>query len=857
MQPWTKRQRTTDTPSMNASMDLDGRSEPSPRAPTTSSRSLVGSAASIASVAAMTLALGVGALGCGDAANDGEVDTAEVDHTTVVAADAAGAPSVRGARPFLRPRGITLEVPWEHVNASGGRDSVAKRARFDGVAFAGPGEPPLKVFLNRNGGTYRPGQDDSRQNTSIVPRQNSTIPAWPFGDNAWDSLKECVTAQFAPFHVTIVDQEPPSNERYVEHVVGGLPQDVGLPNGVGGVAPIDNFNCRVLDVAINFTFAEVYGGNVQAICETAAQEIAHSFSLDHELYCPDPMTYLGGCGDKTFRDVDVQCGEFQPRACNCNRATQNSVQLMLEKLGPAGGAIEPPPVAETVPPVVSITSPVEGANLPQNSTLIVSANATDNAGIAATELVWDFTGDVFACPTNFGGGAVTCTRTGAVSTWNVRVGQGQRRFSVRARDTSGNVAETSKRTITLGADGVPQPTDTTAPQATVLSPADGAIVAANTAMQVSASVTDDVALASVELLWTFTGDTFPCPFSGQAVSCDQVGSTFLWTLSVGVGLRAFQIRAIDTAGNTTITGERTIELSADGVPVNPGDPDTVGEANNSPADAFGIRCGNALDLVVAADNDDWFAIDAPAATAVQVALFTQGTQPVAVAMFTAAGQDTLASSTDIAADGGEVRAISAGPVILARVSVAAGASSYRLTATCSREGGDIPNTGEDDDFEDNDDVDYATRAFCGQEHTELIAADRDFFVVNVRDQDTLTVQLSGTGANAVILDANGTTLSSTGASVVGRDLEAGDVVIRVEPEDGAAFYDIAFVCTPGPLTAQGGCGCRIDNTTSAPEAAFGLVGLGLLRRRRRAHTAARSVAHHEDTTARLIIPILR
>jgi hypothetical protein len=769
----------------------------------------------------------IGSLGCGDGALEAGWASGGDDGAALIADDDAGL-----RRPFLRPRGITLEAPWEHVRASGGADRVAGRPRIDGVSFAGPGEPPLKVFLNRNGGTYRPGQDDSRQNTSIVPRQPSTIGAWTFGDVAWANLMACVTAQFSPFNVTIVDQEPASNERYVEHVVGGRPQDVGLPNGVGGVAPIDNFNCSVLDVAINFTFAEVYGGNVQAICETAAQEIAHSFSLDHELHCPDPMTYLGGCGDKSFRDVNAQCGEFQPRACNCNRVNQNSVQLLLEKLGPAGGTVTPPPSPESVPPVVSITSPAEGATLAQNSTVIVTATATDNVGIAATELLWDFTGDVFACPINFGGGAVTCTRTGSVSTWNVRVGQGQRRFSVRARDTSGNVAQTSTRTITLGEGGA-TPSDATAPQATVTSPSDGDVLAANATMQVVATVADDVALASVELLWNFTGDTFPCPFSGQAVSCEQSGSTFTWTLNVGVGLRAFQVRAIDTAGNTTITAERTIELSTDGTPINPGNPDTVGEPNDTSADAFGIRCGTALDLVVAAGNDDWFAIDAPASTAVQVALSPQGSQPVSLALLSADGQATLVDSDDITADGGELRAISGGPVVLAKVSMPGGSSGYRLTATCSQEGGDVPPDGSDDDLEDNDDRAAATRAFCGQTHTQLIAADRDFFVVDVRDGDTLTVQLTGSGVAATIGDDDDVAGSTSGVRVVSRDLPAGDVVVRVEPSSAATFYDVTFSCTPRAVTTQGGCGCRADGTSGAPEAAYGAVTLALWRRRRR------------------------
>jgi MYXO-CTERM domain-containing protein len=734
------------------------------------------------------------------------------------------------AVPYARPRPITLEVPWEHMAVSGGVDSFVGRNHDDALAFAGPGQAPLKIFLNRFGGTYRPGPDDSRANTSIVPTATSTIPAFDLGDAAWDDVVACVTDQFARFNVTIVDDEPAANERYVEHVVGGLPNDVGLPSGVGGVAPIDNFNCRVLDTAINFTFAEVYGGNTQAICETAAQEIAHSFSLDHELFCPDPMTYLGGCGDKSFRDSSQQCGEFQPRACNCNRASQNSVQILFDKLGAVGDDGGDPTPTEQVPPTVSINAPANGAVLQQDSTITISATATDNVAIASTQLVWDFTGNVFDCPTNFGGGAVTCTRTGNVSTWNLLVSQGSRTFSVRATDTSGNVSETAKRTVGLGDGGAvtPTPTDTTPPTASVSAPADGQVLPANTTMQVVATANDDLQLASVELLWSFTGDVFPCPFSGQAVTCTQAGNVFTWVVNVGVGLRAFQVRAIDTAGQQVVTPARTIELSTDGA-VNPGDPDTVGEENDSSADAFAIRCGNALDLVVAADDEDWFAIDAPADTAVQVGISSTTGATVGLELFTADGQTQLAADDDIA--GGALRGVSAGPAVLARVTTTTAATTYRLTATCSAPGGDIPTTGEDDALEDNDTADTPTRTFCGQQRNQLVAADLDFHIVEVREGDVMSVTV-GEGVVATVFGDDGTALSATARSTTATNLPAGDVLVRIEPERPGRprYYDLDVTCSE-PSTV-GGCGC--NSTSDVGVAIAGVVLLGLARRRRRA-----------------------
>ena len=79
-------------------------------------------------------------------------------------------------------------------------------------------------------------------------------------------------------------------------------------------------------------------------CEIAAQEIAHAYGLDHEFLCDDPMTYLSGCGRKTFQDRTVSCGEYSARACKCS-GQQNSYRALIDRLGPAGSAPPPPPPA--------------------------------------------------------------------------------------------------------------------------------------------------------------------------------------------------------------------------------------------------------------------------------------------------------------------------------------------------------------------------------------------------------------------------------------------------------------------------------------------------------------------------------
>jgi uncharacterized protein (TIGR03382 family) len=76
-----------------------------------------------------------------------------------------------------------------------------------------------------------------------------------------------------------------------------------------------------------------------------AQEVAHSFGLDHELLASDPMTYLDYAGERTFQDTMAFCGEYGGRMCGISgsvcRTKQNSVDLLMERVGPRPGGTPP------------------------------------------------------------------------------------------------------------------------------------------------------------------------------------------------------------------------------------------------------------------------------------------------------------------------------------------------------------------------------------------------------------------------------------------------------------------------------------------------------------------------------------
>jgi MYXO-CTERM domain-containing protein len=748
----------------------------------------------------------------------------------------------------IHPQPIALRIHPETARAAGAvlrvqdlpadlRPLAEGTMRIESVTQTNAGAP-IPLFLNRRGGTYTSGADDSLHNvSSVVQSGSATLPPFAGNDAQWNTMKACVTDQFSRFNMRVTDVEPVSGA-YIEAVVGGAPQLVALPSGVGGVAPID-YSDHLIPRAVVYIFSGVLGdGNdPQLLCEVAAQEIAHAFSLDHEFLCQDPMTYLSGCGNKTFHDQDAQCGEFQPRQCGDGAARQNSVQKLILMAGAAGTVVTPPPTDNT-PPTVSVQSPADQASLPANSTIQVVATANDDVGLASVNLNWAFTGDTFPCPFSGGGGAVVCTVSGTTYTWAIKVGAGTRPFTISATDVGGHTVTTTSRTINLtdGSGTVPTPpVDSTPPVITLASPSDNATLPANTVIQIVANASDNTELGSVDLLWTFTGDTFTCPFAGQAVTCTQSGSTYTWNLNVGVGARAFQVRAIDTAGNQTVSPLTHITLAVGNTdPVNPGTGDSdSAEPNDTAAQAFSTRCGSAIDLVAVPGNEDWFTTDAPQGTPVQIAVSAPAGTPLAVDVRDAQGNSVIAHASD-AVTAGDINVTSPGPSLTTKVTTtAATAQPYRLTVTC----GQPPSTqpANDDAAEPNNTLAAAKRLTCGSNNTNLISLDDDYYVVSVNDRDTLHVDVTGEPTVVADLETNsGRVLAAASNAPSQTNLLKGDVFIHVPPATHAgAAYELTLTCASAGLPNVT-TGCSSSSTDSgAPTSALLLAGLGALFVRRR------------------------
>jgi MYXO-CTERM domain-containing protein len=223
------------------------------------------------------------------------------------------------------------------------------------------------------GETFSPGYNDSRTNRSSIISGSRNLPQYPYGEASYNQVVACVREIMAPFNLEVVSTDP-GNTPHHEAVLCGHPNDLGMGGGVGGVAP---FSCGVIENAITYTFPEVYGGHVRGMCETIAQEAAHGWGLDHEYLCEDPMTYLGGCGNKSYQDVDARCGEGSPRNCECGGATQNSFRRILATFGSA----------TPTPPSVTITEPLPNAQV--EAGFVVQVDLQDDQGIDVASLFVD------------------------------------------------------------------------------------------------------------------------------------------------------------------------------------------------------------------------------------------------------------------------------------------------------------------------------------------------------------------------------------------------------------------------------------------------------------------------------------
>jgi hypothetical protein len=221
------------------------------------------------------------------------------------------------------------------VRVEEGTWRVPEKSDFVRIARRFDDRPSKVIYLERHAIELKPGDDYAASGMSSVVANAGGKPVktrgFAGGDAKWKSITSCVTKMFASFDVTVTDKRP-ADDTFMMVVVGGKPADIGANDShhVSGLAP---FNGHVIPRAVVFAFAATMQNEPRAVCETIAMEVAHAYGLDHAYLCKDVMTYLRGCGAKSFVDVDAPCGESKKRNCEGGAKTQNSHRRLVEVLG--------------------------------------------------------------------------------------------------------------------------------------------------------------------------------------------------------------------------------------------------------------------------------------------------------------------------------------------------------------------------------------------------------------------------------------------------------------------------------------------------------------------------------------------
>jgi uncharacterized protein (TIGR03382 family) len=252
------------------------------------------------------------------------------------------------------------------------------------------------LFINRcTGGcavSFSP-TPDNRTDSSDLAAGNQLLSEFSQSPLVWNEIMDCLRDTYSRFNIIVTDVDPGTTP-HMEVMVAGLASqlDAGFSSNILGIADLtcqSVGNCQAFQPnALVFAFANspFFTGAPNDICATAAQEIAHSWALDHVVDAGDPMSYNTFAGERVYKDNQLcgsDCvngvgpGPFHlpcsgtggqaTHTCNSTgQPTQNEVTTISTLFGPAGPA-----------PTVTITSPVANATPDAGFEIDVDCTASD------------------------------------------------------------------------------------------------------------------------------------------------------------------------------------------------------------------------------------------------------------------------------------------------------------------------------------------------------------------------------------------------------------------------------------------------------------------------------------------------
>lgn len=248
---------------------------------------------------------------------------------------------------------------------------------------------PGILYLAMNGATLTPDCPgpqiaNSAANCSPLVDKETVFPA-AGSAQVQAAILQKMQKYFADFNLLVANQRPPDWVPYTMAVIGGTSGNAGQQNGVCGIANVACDGAKRNHVSLSFP------GSCGAAAETAAQESAHNFGLEHTDVKTDIM-YPFLAGATTFRAECMpishatgsgvtQCGYVHKVYCPAGDGEQQDSHGEL--LGVFG-----PRVADTTKPTIASISPEDGAVFTTADAFTISATITDDSNFVAAKWSW-------------------------------------------------------------------------------------------------------------------------------------------------------------------------------------------------------------------------------------------------------------------------------------------------------------------------------------------------------------------------------------------------------------------------------------------------------------------------------------
>ncbi len=225
--------------------------------------------------------------------------------------------------------------------------------------------------------------DNSAEGWSTLAKDGD-YPVFSGGETLALAVVQAVENDLAAYGVRVVYLDrPPKMLPYTMEMVAGQWTDTALDTPAGGVA--SGVDCGALNQRrVVYTFAEGVN-SASVLANTASQEAAHAWGLDHSVNCDSVMSYCGGFSDQYFStECDplceeqcqgagtIGCGYVHEMYCGEGSAQQNEDAELSFLFGTSDPDLEPP--------TCDILSPEDGAQLEPGADVEIRVALDDDYG---------------------------------------------------------------------------------------------------------------------------------------------------------------------------------------------------------------------------------------------------------------------------------------------------------------------------------------------------------------------------------------------------------------------------------------------------------------------------------------------